>query len=418
MTNNQQTTFEKDLQYYKFCFYGFFKNLKFFEPFLLLFFVESGINYVQIGTLYAFRELAINFLEIPTGVLSDVFGRKITLIFSFFSYILSFLVFFFFNQFYVLFIGMLFFSFGDAFRSGTHKAMIFKYLELKGWSNHKIDYYGHTRSFSQIGSALSALIAAGIVFLSGNYRIIFLFSIVPYLLDMLLIFSYPKILDGNKSSFHFESIKNSFKSVLKEFFYSFKNWEMFKSLLNSSIYSGYYKAVKDYLQPVLKTFALSIPIFLSLHGKERESIVIGVVYFIIYFISVFSARNSGAFSKIFSSSSRALNFTLSIGFVFGIVSGLLYDYKFFILSIIFYMLIYVTENLRKPIGIAYISSVMKGDILVTTLSASSQLKSLTAAGLAFSLGLLANFFGPGKAILIISAVLLISSPIFFLRGKD
>lgn len=41
--------FTKDLQFYKFSLYGFLKNLRFFEPFLYLFFLEQGLNFLQIG---------------------------------------------------------------------------------------------------------------------------------------------------------------------------------------------------------------------------------------------------------------------------------------------------------------------------------------------------------------------------------
>ena len=37
--------------------------------------------------------------------------------------------------------------------------MIFEYLKIKGWTEQKVHYYGHTRSYSQIGSAISSLIA-------------------------------------------------------------------------------------------------------------------------------------------------------------------------------------------------------------------------------------------------------------------
>ena len=72
--------FVKNLQYYKFCMYGFLKNLRFFEPFLILFFVEQGLSFLQIGTLYAIREIATNLLEIPTGIIADALGRRRTLI--------------------------------------------------------------------------------------------------------------------------------------------------------------------------------------------------------------------------------------------------------------------------------------------------------------------------------------------------
>ena len=93
-------------------------------------------------------------------------------------------------------LGMTFFAFGEAFRGGTHKAMIFEYLKMNGWQDQKVDYYGHTRSWSQNGSAVSALIAAAIVFVSGRYDVIFLISILPYILNLFLMLSYPQELDG------------------------------------------------------------------------------------------------------------------------------------------------------------------------------------------------------------------------------
>ena len=87
-------TFKKDLMYYKFCSYGFLKNLNFFEPFLLLFFLEKGFSYLQIGVLYSIQSISTNLLEIPTGIMADAMGRRRTMIYSMISYIFAFVVFF------------------------------------------------------------------------------------------------------------------------------------------------------------------------------------------------------------------------------------------------------------------------------------------------------------------------------------
>ena len=63
--------YPRNLQYYKFCMYGFLKNLRFFDPFLILFFINAGLSFLQIGTLYAIREISTNILEIPTGIAAD-----------------------------------------------------------------------------------------------------------------------------------------------------------------------------------------------------------------------------------------------------------------------------------------------------------------------------------------------------------
>lgn len=136
----------KNLQYFKFCLYGFLKNLRFFEAFFILYLVEKEMSFTQIGILYAVREITINIFEIPSGIAADTFGRKKSLVGSFLFYIVSFTAFYFSENFWVFFLAFVFYGIADAFRTGTHKGIIMDYLKLNDWENQKINYYGHTRS--------------------------------------------------------------------------------------------------------------------------------------------------------------------------------------------------------------------------------------------------------------------------------
>jgi MFS family permease len=317
--------FKKDIQYYKFCLYGFLKNLRLFEPFLILFFIDTGLTFLQIGVLYSIREIARNILEIPAGIIADSIGRKKTMISSFVFYIISFVIFYYSNSFSFFTVAMLLYAVGDAFRTGTHKAMIFDYLKMKGWQDQKVYYYGHTRSWSQIGSAVSALLAGLLVFYTDSYRMIFIFSIIPFFLDLLNIISYPKELNGSVMIYRKGEIIKNLKKVILDFVYSFKNKVLLKAIVNLSVFTGYYKAMKDYLQPVLKTFALSLPILIAFGDKQRSSVVIAVVYFFIYLLTSFSARNSGRFSERFKNLYKPLNLTLMIGIGAGVITGIFYE---------------------------------------------------------------------------------------------
>ena len=85
---------KKDRMFYKFSLYGFLKNLRFFEPFIILFFRDAALSFFQIGLLFSIRDLATNLLEIPTGVYADAFGRRRSMVMAFVAYILSFVIFF------------------------------------------------------------------------------------------------------------------------------------------------------------------------------------------------------------------------------------------------------------------------------------------------------------------------------------
>ena len=167
-SKKRKDNIKKDKQYYKFCLYGFLKNLRFFEPFLILFFVSKGLSFFEIGILYAIREISINIFEIPSGIFADTFGRRKTLAFSFLIYITAFIIFYFGYDFSLFALGMIMYALGDAIRSGINKAMIIEYLKRTEQLQHKVNYYGHTRSWSQIGSALSSLIGGILVFYNQN----------------------------------------------------------------------------------------------------------------------------------------------------------------------------------------------------------------------------------------------------------
>ena len=417
--------FQKNIQYYKFCLYGFLKNLRFFEPFLYLFFLEKGLTFLQIGILITTREISRIVLEIPTGILADVFGRRRTLILSFLSYIISFLVFYVAGSFAAFIMAMLLYSFGDAFRTGTHKAMIFEYLTLNNLDDQKVFYYGHTRSWSQIGSAISSLIAAFLVFYTGSFRFIFLYSVVPYMLDLLLIISYPKELDGSQTGFSGKLMQNKLKTVLKEIFRTFKNPSFHKPIVNISIFSGYFRALKDYLQPLLFTLVLLYPYESSLSKEKLSALIIGIVYFGIYILTSWASRKSGSVVERSGNLALVLNRTLLIGLICGILSGFMYTENFkliSILSIVFFLGIFIVENIRKPVGVSYIAGLTNKNILATTLSVESQVKGIFAAILAPLIGFFADKYGVSWGLVIVSLLLLILWPVVRLNlnyeGKE
>ena len=66
----------------RFSLYGFLKNLRFFEAFLILALRERGLDFLGIGGLIAVREIAGNLSQIPSGALADALGRRRCMIVS------------------------------------------------------------------------------------------------------------------------------------------------------------------------------------------------------------------------------------------------------------------------------------------------------------------------------------------------
>ena len=142
---------------FRFSLYGFLKNQRYFEAFLFLALLDKGLDFFQIGLLVGLRSLAVNLLEIPSGAIADVFGRRRSMILSLSAYIGGFVVLGAAGQVVVLGAGMVLLALGDSFRSGTHKAMIFTWLSRRGRTGDRVKVYGYTRSWSKFGSAVSVI---------------------------------------------------------------------------------------------------------------------------------------------------------------------------------------------------------------------------------------------------------------------
>lgn len=403
----------KNIQFYKFSAYGFLKNLRFFDAFFILYLNQKGLNYTEIGSLYAIREIIINVAEVPSGLVADTYGRKAALAFSLFVYIISFAVFYFSNDYWLFLIAFVFYGFGDAFRSGTHKGMIMEYLKLNNWKNLKIKYYGRTRSWSQMGSAISSLIAGFIVFKSGSYDNIFLYSIIPYIINFFLILSYPTKL--NFSENHEKVEPKNLINTYKSFFRMAKNPTVLRIINTSALHSAYLKAIKDYIQPLLVNLAAVTPVLMSIEKDKKNGVIIGIIYFIIFLLTSRASAISSIFDDKYKSKLPYL--TLIIGFALGTITGFFYLEEIWPIAVVAFIGIYIIENIRKPVLTGYISDNTPNDILTSVLSAQSLLKTIMTAIIAFGFGLVADRFNLGTALLSISLLLTLGTFIILLIEK-
>ena len=374
---------------FRFSLYGFLKNQQYFEPFLILALLEKGLSFSKIGLLVGFREICIYLMEIPTGAIADVFGKRISMILSHISYILSFLIFAYSDTFGLLISAIFFFAIGEAFRTGTHKAIIFTWLEATGREKEKTRVYGFTRSWSKFGSALNALIAALIVFIYRNYSIIFLVSIIPYVLNIFNFLTYPKIVENIPEN---KSIREVFRTMVHSIQRSLRFPSLRKLMLESLVFEGYFKISKDYLQPVLQTWIVALPFLLFWKEEQRIALLIGITYFILYLLSSVASRYAHWLENRSSSPSEASKkIWFASLFLYSFISlGILFGSRGLILSICCFIGLFVLQNFWRPILISRIADQTDSTKMATVLSVESQVKTLGAAFFAPVLGLIVD----------------------------
>lgn len=403
----------------KFRFYGFFKNLKFFEPYLLIILLSWGYSLTQIGLFVMVQQIVTYIFEIPSGIIADKFGKKSELLACFVFYIISFVLFFVGNvHWLIVLIAFLVFGLGEAFRSGTHKAMILQWLDKKGYRAYKTFVYGRTRGWSLLGSAISGIASIALIIFAPANRYIFLFTIVPYIADFILIATYPSYMNER-----INSQTNVFKEIFvgfKEIFVSLKEKKMRKGLLSISFFNGIFKAIKDYIQPIVSVFMAVIIINMGLQSsgieaEHMEKIMLGVLYSIFYLISSFASQKAYLFKNLAHYAKRAMDW------VFYLFSAMFLLIALFIyvnipLAVAFvYMFLYILHSMRKPFGVDYMGSIMKKDQRATILSVESQLTSVFQMALAPLFGLIADNLNFVWLFVIIGSVSLILN-LAFLTG--
>jgi len=398
-------TYQK-AQVVKFSMYGFLKNLRFFEAFLIIYMLSHDMNLFKIGILFAIREAIIYIFEIPSGVLADRFGKKNELVLCFLFYIVSFLFFYIGGDYYIFIIAMILYGFGEAFRSGTHKAMIMDFLDFEDIDISKGRIYGKTRAYSLLGSMISSIIAIFLYLYFKGIRLLFIIAIIPYLIDLLLILSYPSYMNERRDeTFSFKPfvIKN-----LQGIKFAFTDKTSRFLLISSSSYGAWFKVIKDYIQPIV---ALGVYIIYSNSEFELETsqvIYLGIVYAFIYLISSIGSRNSYRIKKHISDS-VITTFIWIPSALIALLIGFLHSSL--IAVTILFVLLYLLLNIRKPLMIELIGEHIDADKRATLLSVESQITSILIIVFAPLLGFISDRFGIdimfislGTAILVIQSV--------------
>lgn len=377
--------------------YEFLRNLVFFEPFFILFLREQGLSFLQIGLLVAVREATTNLLQLPTGVIADMLGRRRAMLASFASFIASFACFYFSREFGLLVVAMLFFGLGEALRSGTHKAMVMEYLD----SPHAggiapVSVFGVIRSWSQIGLALSAVLSAGLVFWLGQYRVVFLASIIPYVLGILVVATYPRELDGqNHRRPDIQALTRFLSGALRRMF---SQLSLRRAILNSSLDKGLYKVVMDYLQPVIAASALLLLPFLpkllpQAADKQTIAIAVAVIYVVLYLASAAASSQSESLERLLAGTERALNRLFAAYLVvmalacWGLLAGQWW------VTVACFLLIGILQNARRPLIITYLGQIMAPAERATVLSVETLCQTVLTMFLAPLIGLSADHYG-------------------------
>jgi MFS family permease len=342
--------------------------------------LEGGLSFTEIGLCIAARELSANAFEIPSGAIADVYGRRRSMVAAFSVYTLALLLFGLSSRFWSFAFAMAMWGLGDAFRSGTHKAMILEWLRLKGRLDEKVQVFGYTRSWSKIGSAVSAPIAAWVVWFTGSFSWVFWLSTLPYLANIANLSTYPASLDAIPK----QQVRSATKHVGETVRYIYDTTALRRLVVEGMTFQGTYAATKDYLQPVLQGAALTLPILVAADEVQRTALLVGAVYSVLFVLAAVASRQAHRFSAagtqvaarriwwMYTAALVALTLFLSTSWVLG--------------AVIAFMGIAALQNVFRPILVSRFDDASEPRFGATLLSMEAQAGSVATLVLAPVIG--------------------------------
>ncbi len=222
---------------------------RFFVPVLALFYIASKVPLEQFAIIFSVFSLSILLLEIPTGVIADLLGKKKTLIISRCMYVIEIAILAFFNGFWPFLIAKIISGVGVSLSSGTSSAFLFDTLKKLGREEEHKKVSGKSAFITNISMAF--VFISGAYLFSINPKLPAYISLVPITLGLLLTFFFKEPYLPTKKF----TLQNSW-SHLKEGIFTFgKNrylvYLAFYTLIIGSTISMMFSLSSEYLRNVL-----------------------------------------------------------------------------------------------------------------------------------------------------------------------
>lgn len=190
--------------------FNFFLSFRFYSPILIVYFVKVTGSYALGASIFSITMLASALLEIPTGVFSDLIGRKKTLVLGAFSTLASVIFYALGSLYWVLAVGAILEGLARAFYSGNNQALLHDTLSESNNEEEYAEFYGKTGSAEQLGLAITAI--AGGVIAYWSFEWVMWLSVVPAIIGFIVSFRViePKVVKsrgGNIYSHLSEAVK-------------------------------------------------------------------------------------------------------------------------------------------------------------------------------------------------------------------
>ncbi len=315
-----------------------------FMPFMIPFYQDNGLTLSDISILKAIYSISIVVLEIPSGYLADVLGRKRTLIIGSILGFIGFLTYSVSFGFVGFLIAEIILGFGQSLISGADSAMLYDTLEDLNRKDEYVKYEGRVISIGNLAETVAGIIGGLLVGISLRF---------PYIMQTVVAFiAVPASIMLVEPKRNTKVLNIGIKYILNIVKYSlYDNRELRWNIIHSSIIGA---ATLSMATLVVQPYLLQIEIPLFYFGIiwPALNLIVGLVALYAYKIELKLQKNN---------SLLLISIFIPLGFI---ALSQMVSYWGILILIVFY----IFRGFATPVLKDYINKLTDSNIRATVLS--------------------------------------------------
>jgi MFS family permease len=361
-----------------------------YMPIIVLFYQENGLSLRDVLTLQAIYSIAIIILEIPSGYLADVWGRKNTIILGAILGTLGFAIYSFSYGFYGFLFAELILGIGQSFISGSDSALLYDSLKISGNENKYVKYEGRVLSIGNFAETLAAIAGGFLAEISLRTPFYWQTGIAFIAIPAAIMLHEPyrvKIVRSNA-------------------------WSNIISIVKTSLFKSRQLSINIFFSAVIGCATLSMAWFLQAYLKDVQNFSeyqIGIAWSVLNLTVGISTIFAYKFEK-------KIGKTLTLFLILFVISGSYIVLGSTNLKIVFFIiwLFYLFRGIANPILKDYINQLCTPEIRATVLSVRNFVIRILFACFGPMIGWVADIYTLHTAFMLTGIIIFISGFILFL----
>ncbi len=353
-------------------------------PIVVLFYQDNGMGMHDIFILKAIYSLAIVVMEIPSGWMADIWGRKKTLILGAVLGSAGFLAYSFSYGFLAFAVAEIILGIGHSFVSGADSAMLFDSLKADNKAKEYTKQEGRITSTGNFAEAIAGILGGFLAAISLRTPFFFQFAVAAIAIPAALTLFEPKI----HSTEHVRSIKKLAQNIKKTLVVN-KNLRI--SILLSAVTGTATLTFAWLVQPFFK--AIDLPVEMFGIFWTALNLTVGVSSVIAHRVELFLGKR---YTQL------VIILLLSVGYF---LSGIAITFW----GVAFLFLFYLVRGIATPVLKNYINQYTESEVRATMLSVRNFIIRISFAVIGPLLGWITDNISLNYAFILAGGIYLISA---------